>query len=159
MENGKPMILGGTKEIQMRLGAIELYFPELYKKINMTADDKWNKKIVVNEHIDPSLILEPSNDKAPLTNVFSISTAGTGESFIRQKDRIDEFLFMYESMSKIVKGTYNYITGFDYPMPSMEDEQTLFQLSNLCKTITEECEVSEAKGSVSGLAKVLVKKI
>ena len=125
----------------------------------MTTEDKWNKKIVVNEHIDPSLILDSSNDKAPLTNVFSISTAGNGDSFIRPKDRIDEFLFMYESMSKIVKGTYNYITGFDYPMPSMEDEQTLFQLSNLCKTITEECEVSEAKGSVNGLAKVLVKRI
>lgn len=159
MEKGIPMILGGTKEIQMRLGAIELYFPELYKKINITSDDKWNRKIIVNEHVDPDLILDSNNDKAPLKNIFSISTAGTGESFVRQKDKIDEFLFMYESMSKIVKGTYNYITGFDYPMPSMEDEQTLFQLSNLCKIIAEECEVSEAKGSINGLANVLVKKL
>ena len=158
VENGKPMILGGTKEIQMRLGAIELYFPELYSKINIETDDKWNKKLVVNEFVGPKLILKDNEDKALLTNVFSISTANSGESFIRQKDRIDEFLFLYDSMSRIIKGTYNYITGFDYPMPSMEDEIILSQLSDLCKVIVENSAVYEAKGSVEGLARVLVKK-
>lgn len=158
LEDGKPMILGGTKEIQMRLGAIELYFPDLYDKINIESDDKWNKKLVVNEFIDKKQILDEYNDKVPLTNVFSISTANSGETFIRQKDRIDEFLFLYESMSRIIKGTYHYITGFDYPMPSMEDEKTLVQLSELCKIIAEECNVSEAKGSINELAKVLVRK-
>lgn len=158
LEDGKPMILGGTKEIQMRLGAIELYFPDLYDKINIESDDKWNKKLVVNEFIDKKQILDEHNDKVPLTNVFSISTANSGETFIRKKDRIDEFLFLYESMSRIIKGTYHYITGFDYPMPSMEDEKTLVQLSELCKLIAEECNVSEAKGSINELAKVLVRK-
>lgn len=158
IENGVPMILGGTKEIQMRLGAIELYFPKLYEKINMKSDDKWNTKLVVNDFVDSGLILDDENDKSLLTNVFSINTTSDGEPFIRQKDKIDEFLFLYESMAKIVKGTYNYITGFDYPMPSMEDEQTLNQLSSLCKSIVETSDVYEAKGSISGLAKTLVKK-
>lgn len=158
VENGIAMILGGTKEIQMRLGAIELYFPELYKKIDVIYDDKWNKKIVVNDFIDTNLILGPEIDKAPLTNVFSISTTNSSESFVRKKDKIDEFLFLYESMSRILKGTYNYITGFDYPMPSMETEKTLNDLSELCKIIVEQCNVSEAKGSIKELPKVLLKK-
>lgn len=158
MENNKPMILGGTKEIQMRLGATELYFPDLYDKINIETDDKWNKKIVVNEFVVSNLILKSDNDKAQLTNVFSINTTNFGESFLRKKDKIDQFLFLYESMSRIIKGTYNYITGFDYPMPSMENEKSLNDLSELCKFIVEKCDVYDAKGSINGLAKVLVKK-
>lgn len=158
IEEGQPKILGGTKEIQMRLGAIELYFPELYHKINTNSEDKWNQKIVINNLIDSDLILDSLNDKAVLSDVFSINTTGLGASFIRQKDKIDEFLFLYESMSRIIKGSYNYITGFDYPMPSTEDEKTLYELSNLCKVIVEQCKVSEAKGSIKGLAKELVRR-
>ena len=158
IEEGQPKILGGTKEIQMRLGAIELYFPELYQKICMNCEDKWNKKIVINDIIDYTLILDNNNDKVRLSDVFNINTTNIGDSFIRQKAKIDEFLFLYESMSRIIKGTYNYITGFDYPMPSMEDEKTLYELSNLCKAIVEECNVFEAKGSINGLAKELVRK-
>ena len=158
IEEGQPKILGGTKEIQMRLGAIELYFPELYHKINTNSEDKWNQKIVINNLIDSDLILDSLNDKAVLSDVFSINTAGLCASFIRQKDKIDEFLFLYESMSRIIKGSYNYITGFDYPMPSTEDEKTLHELSDLCKVIVEQCKVSEAKGSIKGLAKELVRR-
>lgn len=157
-ENGKAMILGGTKEIQMRLGAIELYFPELYEQINMESDDKWNKKIIVNDYVNQDLILSNASDNAELTNVFSISTSKSGKSFLRKKDDVDQFLFLYESMSKIIKGTYNYITGFDYPMPSMETEKNLLELSDLCKIITKQCDVCEAKGSIDELANVLVKK-
>lgn len=158
LEDGQPKILGGTKEIQMRLGAIELYFPELYQKINIDCKDKWNKKLVVNSIIDSTFILNDFEDKVVLSDIFSINTTSLGNSFIRQKSKIDEFLFLYESMSKIIKCTYNYITGFDYPMPSMEEEKTLYELSNLCKIIVEECNVSEAKGSINGLAKELVRK-
>ena len=117
-----------------------------------------NKKIVINDIIDYTLILDNNNDKVRLSDVFNINTTNIGDSFIRQKAKIDEFLFLYESMSRIIKGTYNYITGFDYPMPSMEDEKTLYELSNLCKAIVEECNVFEAKGSINGLAKELVRK-
>lgn len=158
LEDGQPKILGGTKEIQMRLGAIELYFPELYEKMNINCEDKWNKKIIVNNIINSTLILNDFEDKVTLSDVYSINTASLGNSFIRQKNKIDEFLFLYESMSKIIKGTYNYITGFNYPMPSIEEEKTLYELSNLCKIIVEQCNVSEAKGSINGLAKELVRK-
>lgn len=158
VEDGIPKVLGGTKEIQMRLGAIELYFPELYKSINLECEDKWNKKLVVNDIVDTSLILNSPNDEAVLSDVFSINTSNSGNTFIREKDNIDQFLYLYESMSRIIKGTYNYITGFEFPMPSVEDEKTLYELSNLCKTIVENANVYDSKGSVKGLAKELVKK-
>lgn len=158
IEDGIPKILGGTKEIQMRLGAVELYFPELYKNINIECDDKWNKKIVVNDIVDSSLILNDKNDNAVLSDVFSINTSNLGNTFIRRKDKIDQFLYLYESMSRIIKGTYNYITGFDYPMPSMEDEKILYELSNLCKMIVENANVYDSKGTVKELARELVKK-
>lgn len=158
IENGKPMILGGTKEIQMRLGAIELYFPELYKKINMNVPDKWSKKLVVNDYIDDELILSQSEDKIPLTDIYSISTTSSGSTFVREKDKIDQFLYLYENMSKILKGSYNYITGFDFPMPSMENEKNLKELSELCKKIVEECNVCEARGSLDGIGKALIRK-
>ena len=158
VEDGIPKILGGTKEIQMRLGAIELYFPELYKNIDIECEDKWNKKLVVNDIVDTSLILNNTNDEAVLSDVFSINTSNSGNTFIREKDNIDQFLYLYESMSRIIKGTYNYITGFDFPMPSVEDEKTLYELSNLCKTIVENANVYDSKGTVKGLAKELVRK-
>ena len=158
IEDNKPMILGGTKDIQMRLGAIELYFPELYKKINIESDNKWNQKIIVNDYIDKDLILSSKEDKAILSDIYSISTTSNGETFMRRKEKVDEFLFLYESLSRVIKGTYNYITGFDYPMPSMEDEKILYELSELCKKIIEHANVSDAKGSIDGLAKTLVKK-
>ena len=158
VEDGIPKILGGTKEIQMRLGAIELYFPELYKNIDIECEDKWNKKLVVNDIVDTSLILNNTNDEAVLSDVFSINTSNSGNTFIREKDNIDQFLYLYESMSRIIKGTYNYITGFDFPMPSVEDEKTLYELRNLCKTIVENANVYDSKGTVKGLAKELVRK-
>lgn len=158
MEDGVPKILGGTKEIQMRLGAVELYFPELYKKIDLECEDKWNKKLVVNDIVDSSLILNSTNDKAVLSDVFSINTSNSGNTFIREKDSIDQFLYLYESMSRIIKGTYNYITGFDFPMPSVEEEKTLYELSDLCKTIVEKSNVYDSKGTVKGLARELVRK-
>lgn len=158
LEDGIPKILGGTKEIQMRLGAIEIYFPELYKNINIECEDKWNKKLVVNDIVDSSLILNSTNDKAVLSDVFSINTSNSGNTFIRKKDSIDQFLYLYESMSRIIKGTYNYITGFNFPMPSVEDEKTLYELSDLCKTIVENSNVYDSKGTVKGLAKKLVRK-
>lgn len=159
VEDGMPKILGGTKEIQMRLGAIELYFPELYKNINIECEDKWNKKIVVNDIIDSSLILNDKNDNAVLSDILSINTSNSGNTFIRQKEEIDQFLYLYESMSRIIKGTYNYITGFDYPMPSVEEEKTLYELSTLCKMIVENANVYDSKGTVKELARQLVKKV
>ena len=158
IEDDKVKILGGTKDIQMRLGAIQKFFPDLYQKISIEADDVWNKKLIVNDFIDSSMILPENNDVALLKDVYSINTVDYGESFIRRKQNIDEFLYLYESMSKIVKGTYNYITGFDYPMPSIETEENLSKLSTLCKKIVEQGAVSEAKGSINGLARELVKK-
>lgn len=158
VEDDIPKILGGTKEIQMRLGAIELYFPELYKNINIECEDKWNKKIVVNDIIDSSLILNDENDNAVLSDIFSINTSDSGNTFVRRKDEIDQFLYLYESMSRIIKGTYNYIIGFDYPMPSVEEEKTLYELSKLCKMIVENTNVYDLKGAVKELARELVKK-
>ncbi len=158
IEDDKVKILGGTKDIQMRLGAIQKFFPELYQKINIESDDVWNKKVIVNDYIKEDLILPSKSDTSILSDVYSINTIDYGSSFIRRKPEVDEFLYLYESMAKIIKGTYNYITGFNYPMPSIESEEILDDLSKLCKKIVETGAVSEAKGSINGLALELVKK-
>ncbi len=157
IEDNKVKIFGGTKDIQMRLGACELYFPELYKKIEEHPEDKWNKKIIINEKINQDCILSNDKDISEMSNIYSIVTGNFSESFLKRKDKIDEELFLYESLSKIIKGTYNYITGFEYPMPSMETEEILNNLFKLCKTISDQCKVYEAKGSIKCLAKVLSK--
>ena len=94
------------------------------------------------------MILNNTNDEAVLSDVISINTSNSGNTFIREKESIDQFLYLYESMSRIIKGSYNYITGFDYPMPSVEDEKTLYELSNLCKTIVEKSNVYDSRGTV-----------
>lgn len=158
IKNNEIKTLGGTKDIQMRLGAIELFFPDLNNKIKLKCGDKWNKKLIVNNYIDKEMILDKDNDETKIKSFFSINTADSGETFIRKKKDIDEFLFAYESFSKIIKGTYNYITGFNFSMPSMETEENMKKLDSLCKKIVDQTEVFEAKGSIKYLAKKLVKR-
>lgn len=158
LEEGKLKIFGGTKEIQMRLGAIEMYFPDLYKKINIEDENKWNRKIIVNDYIDEELVVSEDTDELDLTCIYSINTSNSGNSFIRQKEYVDELLFMYESLSRIIKGTYNLITGFNYAMPSMETKENLQKLANNCSVMLNSCDVFEGKGTVKDLAKLLVKR-
>ena len=158
LEDGFFKLYGGTKEIQMRLGAIKMYFPELYEKIGIEDSNIWPRKIVVNNYIDEGFISQPDTDYSNLTDIYSISTYSTGNTFLNRKEPIDELLFIYESLSRISKATYNYITGFNYPMPSIESDASLQSLANNCCLMAGQCCVYEGKGTLEGLAKELVKK-
>lgn len=158
LEDGFFKLYGGTKEIQMRLGAIKMYFPELYEKIGIDDSNIWQRKIVVNNYIDEGFISQPDTDYSNLTDIYSISTYSTGNTFLNRKEPIDELLFIYESLSRISKGTYNYITGFNYPMPSIESDASLQSLANNCCLMAGQCCVYEGKGTLEGLAKELIKK-
>ena len=64
---------------------------------------------------------------------------------------------MYDQISKIIKGTYNLITGFSYPMPSIENHERLsFLDEDICTTLVN-TEVHMAKGTLTDLSKKMVK--
>ena len=160
MKGETPTIFGGTKPVQMRLGAVELYFPELYEKVKVDCDNKWEKKIIVNDAIENGSILSSTNDVVPIKDIYSISAMNQDNCYIETKETIDQFLFLYDNLSRPIKGTYNYIVGFDYPMPSIEDDRILTNLSDFCKKVSEsnDCNVHNAKGSLFELSKKMVKK-
>lgn len=153
LNNNVPYIYGGTKDIQMRLGSLMKYYPDLSKKYINDNINIWQKKIVINDIVNLPNVLSETEDICPIENIYSISTMSEGNGFIRKKDRIDEFLFLYESFSKIIKGTYNYITGLNYPMPSMENMENLKNLANLCNIMADTCSTYDAKGSTSYLCR------
>ena len=162
IENDQPKIYTGTKEIQMRAGAIQLYFPELFRKLvdlKKISQDKdiWSQKIIVNDIIEKDKILLPNEDESILTDIYSIDTYKEGSTFISKKDYIDRILFIYDNLSRLIKGTYNFIPGFNYPMPSLENSDSLERLTKTCQKITEQCDVYEGKGTVEEFAKTLVK--
>ena len=155
--NNIPYLLGGTKDIQMRLGSFIKYHPEVSSQFITPDVNIWQKKLVINNYIDLTNILNPDNDNCVIKDVYSISTMNDGDGFIEKKPRVDEFLFLYESLSRIIKGTYNYITGFDYAMPSMESKEIINNLANLCNIMADNCSVYDAKGSTDYLVRKLIK--
>lgn len=149
--------LGGTKEIEMRMGIIESHFPELSKEEEVPFDKLWSKKTIINDRIDQSLIAK--NEPTIVTDIFQINVAEGGTSFVSKKDKIDQLLYLYEQLSKIIKGTYNLITGFEYPLPSLESEENLQTLYKNIKSSLDTTTVYMAKGSLDELSKEMVKTI
>ncbi len=163
IEDNRIKIYAGTKEIQMRVGAIKLYFPELYKKVlseNLVniSKDIWDQKIIINKYLNSDNISSYENDYSTVTDMYSLDICNDGNTYIRKKEPIDQLLFIYENISRIIKGTYNYITGFNYPMPSIENEEILQKLANNCKLMMENCNIYEGKGDIDAFSKKLVKK-
>lgn len=158
LNGNKAIVYGGTKEIQMRVGALKMYFPELFKKINITCNDVWEKKVIVNDYINKNMLANPNEEISDLTEIYNISAFFKGDTFLRRKEKIDELLFLYESISRQIKGTYNLITTFNYPMPSIETPKMLQKLSTNCKNILDNVSVYEGKGAIDDLAKRLVVK-
>ena len=148
-------ILVGTKEIEMRLGVIKKHFPELMTNKEIQEERLWSEKLIINDLIDQSLISK--NEPSIVTDVFQIGVSEGGISFISKKNKIDQLLYLYEQLSKMVKGTYNLITGFGYPLPSIETEENSQQLYRNVSDSLENLEIYMAKGSLDELPKKMVK--
>lgn len=158
IDDGKLSTFTGTKELEMRLGIVEKHFPNIMSKIDIIDnEDLWKKKTIINNYIDSSLI--STNDKAVVTDIFQINLIEGGITFIKTKDYVDQLLYLYEQISKQIKGTYNLITGFEYPLPSLERNQYLNEIYNNVKISLCETKVHMAKGTLDELSKQMVKKI
>lgn len=148
----------GTKPLELRCGVIDKYFPDFQFLIKDTPKEElWSKKIIVNDHIDKNMI--SSNDKTIVSDIYQVDLCEGGNCFLKPKDYIDQRLFMYEHLSKQLKGTYNLITGYDYPMPSVETPEKLKILNNQIKDYLENVNVHMCKGSINELSKAVVKKL
>jgi len=158
LEDNKIKVYAGTKEIQMRLGALKMYFPDLCKKINDNSENIWERKLVVNDYVDNSYFTTTEEDYSTLTDIFNISVYKNGDTFLRRKEDIDQLLFLYNNLSRHIKGTYNLIAGFNYPMPSIETQESLRNLADNCKIMSENCNIYEGKGTLDELSKTMIKK-
>lgn len=158
LEDNLLKTFGGTKPLEIRYGTINKYFSNFsHLMSDISEKDLWRKKIIVNDHIDNKLIA--NNDKSIVTDVFQIDLCENGNAFIETKDYIDQRLFLYEHLSKQIKGTYNLITGFDYPMPSVESIENLKILNEQIKCYLNNTDVHICKGSLNEISKIMVKKL
>ena len=148
----------GTKPLELRYGVIDKYFPSFSHLIEgCSSEDYWNKKVIINDYINQSMIA--SDDKTIVTDIYQVDLCENGSCFLKTKDNIDQRLFLYEHLSKQLKGTYNLITGFDYPMPSVENKNNLKILNEEIKDYLNNTEVHICKGSLDELSKVMVRKL
>ena len=151
-------IFSGTKLLELRYGVIDKYFPDFQYLIEgISEEDLWQRKIIINDYIDKSMI--STDDKTIVSDIYQVDLCENGNCFLKTKDYIDQRLFLYEHLSKQLKGTYNLITGFDYPMPSVETPEKLQTLNDQIKSYLENVNVHMCKGSIHELSKVMVKKL
>ena len=148
----------GTKDIEMRYGVIKNSFKDIEENLpSYDGEDLWKRKIIINDFLTEENFA--TDKERHVTDVFQINLLGSsaGENFVSTKNYVDQILYLYEQLSKQIKGTYNLITGFDYPMPSLETEENLLALYNDIKIALENTKVHMAKGSLDELPKRLVK--
>ena len=148
----------GTKDVEMRYGVIKNSFKEIEDGLpSYDEKDLWKKKIIVNDFLTEENFA--TDKERHVTDVFQINLLGSnvGDNFVSTKNYVDQMLYLYEQLSKQIKGTYNLITGFGYPIPSFETEENLLALYNDIKIALENTEVHMAKGSLDELPKRLVK--
>jgi len=161
LKDGKLVTQAGTKNVQMRYGALRAYFPELvpYFPIGECDKDKdeWDLRVIVDDYMRERGY-EYANESV-VTDVCGISTYNGGNSFFKGKSKIDQGLFMYEKMTENIRSCRHVLLGFDYPLPSFEREDLSKDRFALSQAMCENAEVYEAKGTVDELSRMLVKKI
>lgn len=148
---------GGTKELELRGGIIKALFPELKKYLKENQDDLWDQKIIVNDFLQEEG--HHYENESIITDIFQISTVDKAATFIRKKDKIDQLLYLYEQFSKNIKNGYGLITGFGYPLPSVETEDSMQYLYKSINQSLPNTEVHLAKGNIDDLAKEMVKQL
>ena len=148
----------GTKLLEMRNGVILEKFPNLLERVEIKNDDNmWKNKIIINDYIDRNLI--STNDNAHITDVFQISLTNGGDAFLQTKDYYDQRLILYQRICDELKGNYNLILGFDYPMPSLESFELLNEINNSIKGSLSSTNVHVASGPIKQLTKKMVSQL
>ena len=72
-------------------------------------------------------------------------------------ERIDEILLMYEHLTKQIRSSRYALTGFNFPLPSFENEKYLQNRYEISKQICESTNIYDARGTVDTLTRRLKK--
>lgn len=157
-ENGNIRTYTGTKELEMRDGVIKYSFPELGELIDLNLDDEalWRQKTIVNDYLR-TLGYQEDNESR-LTDVYQIATINGADTFIKEKDRVDQKLYLYEQFCRTIKNNYGLIVGFSYPMPSLENKEVLRQLNKNIDNSLDNVNVYIAKGDIADVSYQLGKR-
>src|SRR5574344_1190897 len=151
----------GTKMVQMRYGGIKLYFPEILPVVKVDEEDigrdDWDIKLYIDDYLKAKGFSYA--DDSIITDIYNITTYKDGDTFVRSRERIDEILLIYEHLTKQIRSNRYALTGFNYPLPSFEDERYLQQRYNMAKVICDNTDIYDARGTIEELSHRLVKKL
>lgn len=161
IDNGKLKTHCGTKKVQMRYGGIKLYFPEILPYVKVDEEDKnrddWDIKLYIDDYLKEKNFKYA--DDSIVTDIYNITTFKSGDTFIRKREKIDEILLMYEHLTKQIRSNRYALMGFEFPLPSFENERFLQERYNMSKLICENTNIYDARGTIDELSHRLVKKI
>lgn len=158
MQDDKLRTITGTKQMQLRLGAVKLYFPDLLPSLEKedSTKNEWDCKPYINN------ILEAANvefaDESIVKSIFHITTAKDTELAIREEEEVDKRLYIYEQLIRQIRSTRNLIVGYNYPLPSFETEAVNLDIAALSKKIVDTTAIYDIRGSINEVAKEMVKR-
>ena len=149
-------ILGGTTHMQMRLGAIKLYYPEIINSIEKknSNGNEWDTKLFVNNVLTDKNIY--TDNDTTVNNIFHVTTASNLDFSIREDEFVDNYLYIYEQLIRQIRNTRNLIVGYDYPLESFESNETNKKVAELAKFIAQNINVFDTRGNIKEVAKEMV---
>ena len=145
----------GTKNMQMRYGAMKLYFKEILpyidpSLINQNKDD-WDIKIFVDDYLRKNGFMQ--SNSSIITDIYNISTYENGNSFIRMRDDVDKTLIIYEHITKQIRSNRYVLLSMGYPIPSFENEDYMIKRYASAKRIADNVNLYDAKGTIKSLTR------
>lgn len=150
----------GTKDVQMRYGAIKLFFPEILPYIDVPKEDEgrneWDIKIYINDYLDSQGF--GTSDDSIITDIYNIKTYKHGDTFIKKREYIDEILLMYEHITKQIRSNRYAIVSMNYPLPSFEKEEYMQNRYDIAVDMTNNVEIYDAQGTIKSLTRSIGKK-
>lgn len=159
-DNGLLKTYCGSKYMQMRVGAIKNYFPEMYNELEFdkvkVEKDEWNIKEYINEYYENNGY--EYDDKSIVTDIYNIDAFIEGNTFIKQREKLDQVLYVYENLTKQIRNNRYALVSLNEPLPSFEDEAYMKQRYDMSRDIVESTNVYDAKGTIRKLTRIIGEK-
>ena len=151
----------GTLSVQMRYGGIKSFFPEILDYVTISEEDKlrdeWDVKVYIDDYLKTHGF--QFADKSIVTDIYNIVTLKSGNTFIRNREKIDEKLLIYEHLTKQIRNNRYALIGYGFPLPSFENERYLEERYNIASNITNTTNIYDARGTIEEISKRLVRKL
>lgn len=151
----------GTKDMQMRLGTIKTFFPEILPYVDVPKEDEgrniWDIKLYINDY----LIKKGFNlnaDTSIITDIYNLKIYKSGETIIKKRESIDEILMMHEELTKQIRSNRYAIVSMGYPLPSFEGEKYMQQRFNIAIEMSNKINIYDAYGTIKSLTKKIGEK-